>query len=72
MMSKKHVFKVPSLRNVALTSPYLHNGSEVTLEGVVAKMMLHQLGAPSSEEGVRLIVKFLKTLTGEYKGKLLQ
>jgi cytochrome c peroxidase len=30
-----HSFKVPSLRNVALTAPYMHNGSLATLEEVV-------------------------------------
>jgi len=70
--SDRHVFKVPSLRNIEVTAPYLHDGSEETLEGVVSKMMLHQLGLVSTKEEIGLIVKYLKTLTGEYKGKLLQ
>jgi len=70
--SDKHVFKVPGLRNIGVTAPYLHDGSEETLEGVVSKMMLHQLGVVSTKEDVGLIVKYLKTLTGEYKGKLLE
>jgi len=40
----KHVFKVPSLRNVALTAPYFHDGSASTLEDAVDIMMLYQLG----------------------------
>ncbi|ORU94291.1 MAG: cytochrome B6 [Cycloclasticus sp. symbiont of Bathymodiolus heckerae] len=68
----KYFFKVPSLRNIALTAPYLHDGSEQTLEGVVAKMMYYQLGVPSTKEDRTLIVKYLKTLTGEYNGKLLK
>jgi len=71
-LDDKYVFKVPSLRNVALTAPYLHDGSQATLEDVISTMMFHQLGIPSSEEDIRLIVKFLNTLTGEYQGKPLQ
>ncbi|MEO1889126.1 MAG: cytochrome c peroxidase [Cycloclasticus sp.] len=71
-LDDKYVFKVPSLRNIALTAPYLHDGSQATLEDVVSAMMFHQLGIPSSEEDIRLIVKFLNTLTGEYQGKPLQ
>ena len=32
----RHAFKVPTLRNVALTAPYMHNGRFQTLEEVVA------------------------------------
>lgn len=67
----RYMFKVPSLRNVALTAPYFHDGSEATLEGAVEKMMFYQLGSASSAEDVQLIVQFLKTLTGEYQGKQL-
>lgn len=67
----KHVFKVPSLRNVAATAPYFHDGSAATLEDAVDVMFRYQLGraAPAKDKG--LIVKFLHTLTGEYKGKPL-
>lgn len=68
----KHVFKVPSLRNVGLTAPYFHDGSAVTLPEAVNVMFLYQLGRPASDEDKELIVKFLHTLTGEYKGKPLQ
>jgi cytochrome c peroxidase len=67
----RFVFKVPSLRNVALTKPYLHNGSAKTLEEVVKIMMMHQLGLEPIEQDVQLIVKFLQSLTGEYQGKQL-
>jgi cytochrome c peroxidase len=67
----RNVFKVPSLRNVAVTAPYFHDGSQATLEGAVAVMFKYQLGRTPSEEDKRLIVKFLKTLTGEWEGKLL-
>lgn len=61
----KHVFKVPSLRNVARTFPYLHDGSIQTLEEMVVLMGKHQLGKDLSREQVSSIVTFLHTLTGE-------
>lgn len=64
-------FKVCSLRNVALTAPYFHDGSAATLEEAVAVMARYQLGRQISEADIDLIVKFLGTLTGEYKGKPL-
>ncbi|HEX6703366.1 MAG TPA: cytochrome c peroxidase [Albitalea sp.] len=60
-----HVFKVPSLRNVALTAPYFHNGSAATLEEAVDVMFRYQLGRSAPAEDKALIVKFLKSLTGE-------
>ncbi|MNC60764.1 Cytochrome c551 peroxidase precursor [compost metagenome] len=65
----RSVFKVPSLRNVALTAPYFHDGSAPTLERAVDVMFQYQLGRMPSAEDKALIVKFLKTLTGEWKGK---
>lgn len=67
----RHTFKVPSLRNVARTAPYFHDGSAETLEEAVAIMAKYQLGRPLSSSDVDLIVKFLKTLTGEYNGKAM-
>lgn len=67
----KFVFRVPSLRNVALTAPYFHNGSARTLEEAVTVMAQYQLGRPLPDTDKAEIVAFLKTLTGEYQGKLL-
>jgi cytochrome c peroxidase len=64
----RHVFKVPSLRNVALTAPYFHDGSAKTLEDAVRIMARHQLGRPIPDSDVHLLVQFLNTLTGEYQG----
>ncbi len=61
-----HVFKVPSLRNVALTSPYFHDGSVKYLDQAVIVMSKYQLGKQLSEDEVRLVVLFLESLTGEY------
>jgi cytochrome c peroxidase len=67
----RFVFKVPSLRNIALTGPYLHDGSAKTLEKVVTLMARYQLGQHVPSEDVDKIVKFLETLTGEFEGKPL-
>jgi len=68
----RHFFKVPSLRNVALTPPYLHDGSAKTLEDAVRVMARHQLGEQLSAGDLKKIVAFLHTLTGEYQGKPLE
>jgi cytochrome c peroxidase len=67
----RYTFRVPSLRNVALTPPYFHDGSAKTLEQAIAIMTESQLGRPLSKEQINLIVQFLRTLTGEYQGKPL-
>lgn len=61
----RHVFKVPGLRNVALTAPYFHDGSAATLEQAVSVMGFYQLGLTLPNEDVRQIVAFLNSLTGE-------
>ena len=66
-----YMFKVPSLRNVALTAPYFHDASAATLEDAVRTIGKCQLRRPLSEQQVALIVTFLKTLTGELNGKPL-
>lgn len=65
------VFKVPGLRNVAVTAPYLHDGSAETLEEAITIMGRTQLGRKLNKEEVSLIKAFLETLTGEYKNKPL-
>jgi cytochrome c peroxidase len=67
----RYKFKVCSLRNVVLTPPYFHDGSAATLEEAVSIMARYQLGRHISETDLNLIVKFLATLTGEYKGQPL-
>ncbi len=61
----KHLFRVPSLRNVALTAPYFHDGSAKSLEQAIGVMAKYQLGRKLSKDEVSSIVAFLKTLTGE-------
>jgi cytochrome c peroxidase len=60
----RYVFRVPSLRNVALTAPYLHDGSVATLEGVIATMGTYQLGWELPEPEVQQLAAFLESLTG--------
>lgn len=67
----RHVFRVPSLRNVALTAPYFHDGQAATLESAVDTMAQVQLGKTLTPEEIGLIVSFLRTLTGEYRGQPL-
>jgi len=66
----KFVFKVPSLRNIELTAPYFHDGSAATLEAAVEIMFRYQLGRDAPREDKALIIKFLKTLTGEHPPRL--
>jgi cytochrome c peroxidase len=61
----KYVFKVPSLRNVAMTAPYFHDGSVQSLEKAIQIMAKTQLDKDLSSEDTRKIAAFLNTLTGE-------
>jgi cytochrome c peroxidase len=67
----RHAFKVPTLRNVARTFPYFHDGSKKTLGEAVDAMAVYEVGEPLAEKDAGDVVKFLETLTGEYKGKAL-
>ena len=59
------MFKVPQLRNVAVTPPYFHDGSVATLPQAVRVMAQLQLGKKLSDEDVAHIVSFLESLTGD-------
>lgn len=67
-----HVVKVPSLHNVAVTEPYLHDGSLDSLQSVTAAMARHQLGRELSEEDLSDIVAFLVALNGPPEGLRLE
>ena len=67
----RHVFRVPSLRNVAITAPYFHDGGVASLEEAVDSMARSQLGRSLTAPEIDLIVAFLRTLTGEYRGRPL-
>lgn len=59
----RFVFKVASLRNVARTAPYFHDGSVATLPEAIRIMAQTQLASELSAERVAAIVSFLETLT---------
>jgi len=61
----QYVFKVPQLRNIALTAPYFHSGRAWDLAQSVAVMAASQIGAPVSGEENAQITAFLESLTGE-------
>lgn len=63
----RHVFRVPSLRNVELTAPYFHDGSAATLPDAVKVMVKYQLGKELSDDQIGKLVEFLKSLTGPRK-----
>jgi cytochrome c peroxidase len=59
-----YVFKVPSLRNVAMTPPYFHDGSVPALPDAVRIMAKVQLGTTLGQSDIADIVAFLNSLTG--------
>jgi cytochrome c peroxidase len=66
--SKPEILRVPSLRNVATTPPYFHDGSAPTLEEAVRRMSFAQLNSMLADEEIEDIVAYLKTLTGTPRG----
>ena len=60
----RHVFRVPSLRNVALTAPYFHDGSAASLEEAVTTMARFRLGRILRPTQIASLVAFLRTLSG--------
>lgn len=60
----KHMWRVPTWRNVALTAPYFHNGSVKTLDEAVRVMAKTQLNKTLTDKEVKEIVAFLNSLTG--------
>jgi cytochrome c peroxidase len=66
------LLRVPSLRNVATTAPYFHDGSAATLPEAVKAMGIAQLDRELTDRQVAAIVDFLNTLTGIYRGRELR
>ena len=64
--SDKHLWRVPTLRNIALTAPYFHNGAVATLSEAVQVMAKTQLNKNLSIHQIQNIVVFLNGLTGEF------
>jgi cytochrome c peroxidase len=63
--SDEYVFKVPTLRNIALTAPYFHTGRSWDLRQAVAVMGVTQLGARLTPDESEKVAVFLESLTGE-------
>lgn len=61
----KNVFKVPTLRNIALSAPYFHDASAKTLKEAITMMSNLNLGYTISEQKIKDLLAFLQTLTGE-------
>lgn len=61
----KHMWRVPSLRNVAITAPYFHNGKVKDLQTAIRVMAKLQLNKELTSEQVNDIEAFLVSLTGE-------
>ncbi len=62
---------MPVLRNIEMTAPYFHDGSASSLAEAVKVMAKVQRNKTLTADELDDLVAFLKTLTGEYKGKLL-
>jgi cytochrome c peroxidase len=62
----KNRWRVPTLRNVALTAPYFHNGSVETLEEAIQVMGKTQLNVTLKKDQVKAIQAFLVSLNGEF------
>lgn len=67
----RHKFKVPTLRNIAITFPYFHDGSTSDLKEAVRIMGQYNAGVTLSSTDVDAIVAFLKSLTGTFNGQPL-
>ena len=61
----EYVFRASPLRNIELTAPYFHSGQVWDLEQSVAIMGTSQLGQELSDDEVKAITEFLRSLTGE-------
>lgn len=66
MDNHKRMWRMPTLRNVALTAPYFHNGSVPTLYDAVVVMAKTQLNKEIGDDDASDIVEFLDSLTGEF------
>jgi cytochrome c peroxidase len=66
------MFKVPSLRNIAKTAPYFHNGKVGALDRAVAEMAEYQLGRQLTRDEISSIVTFLNSLTGEIPAEYIR
>ena len=64
--SDRRMWRVMSLRNVAVTAPYFHNGMVKKLDEAVRVMGKTQLNKDLTDQQVQDITVFLNTLTGKF------
>jgi len=75
-------FKTPGIRNVALTAPYMHDGSEDTLEAVMEFYNRGGVPNPNLDGGmvplnltkkeIMQVVEFMKTLTSDDLHRIME
>ncbi len=70
--SDKNVYKVPTLRNIALTAPYFHDGQTDTLKKAIETMAYNNLGVNITPSEINELVAFLETLTGELPSSVVK
>lgn len=63
--AEDYFFKVPTLRNIELTAPYFHTGSEPDLKKTIDVMAKVQMGQTLSATEIDQIAAFLGSLTGD-------
>ena len=68
----RDLFRVPTLRNVALTYPYFHTGAVRELQDAVSIMFDTQVGVVPSAATLRRVTRFLEAQTGKFRGKPLE
>lgn len=68
----RYVFKVPTLRNVVKTGPYLHDGSVASLEEIVKQMARFQVGKELTDAQTKSIVTYLGALSGDAPKDLIK
>ena len=68
----RYRLKVPSLRNIAQTFPYLHDSTVETLEEAIDVMMTYQVGKQVTPAQSEALVAFMESLTGSFRGLLLE
>ncbi len=65
------MFAVPTLRNIAKTAPYFHDGSVQSLEEAVKMMAEYNLGRQLPDEDVKQMVAWMTTLTGDLPAEFI-
>lgn len=66
------ILRVPSLRNIAATGPYFHDGSANSLQDAVRQMGRAQLDDNLTDQQIEEIAAFLRTLSGLYRGRPIE